>query len=173
VKNIKKIIFGTIILAIVIVCMVNIFFLKNPEFWKISVGNCFTLIVTLVITYYFTKKNQDDNNKKAILLDLIHKFEDLINDEKLSNISDETDMNYLLMKKRQISNYLGILKNNQEKFNIKDEVEFIEEKANEYMRFLGDHQDDLEYLKKSRNELMRPLELIGPKLVEAMLKLYD
>lgn len=171
-KHMKKIIFGIIIGAIVIVSIVNICVLKNPSFWKISVGNCFTLIVALVITYYFTKKDQDDNNKKAILLDLIHKFEDLVNDEKLFNIGKETDMQYVLMKKRQISNYIRILKSIANNFNIQEEVAFIEEKANEYNSIIGEHQDDLEYLKKSQNQLMRPLELISTKLFETMIKLY-
>jgi len=173
VRHIKKLVFAAIIIMIIIVSIVNIFALKNYYFWKISVGNCLTLIVALVITYYFSKKNKDDDNKKAILLDLFHKFDDLINDEKLVNITDNTDKNYILMKKRQISNYLVILKNNAKKFRIEEEIGFIEKKANEYMTLIGEHQDNLEYLSERRDELMRPIELINPKLVEAMIKLYD
>lgn len=166
-----KLIFGGLIVIVIIIGIVSAF--KYDDFWNISFSSCLTLIIAMVFGYYYTKKDQDDNNKKAIYLELMHALQNSINDEKLYNISLDSDMEYLLMKKRKISNYIFILKKHSSQFSVDEEMLFIYDKFNEYSSFFGDHQDDKEYLAKSRKELLRPLELMEPKLFETMIKLFD
>ena len=53
------------------------------------------------------------------------------------------------------------------------EILFISEKFNEYSDLFGDYQDNIEFLAISSKALLRPIELINPKLYEATIKLYN
>lgn len=59
-KKVRKIIFFTALFVLIIVlAVVNIFYIKNDNFWEMSIGSCLTLLVALSVSYYFTQKNQD------------------------------------------------------------------------------------------------------------------
>ena len=169
---IKKLVFGSLIFIILTIGVVS-FIVDSQDFLKISIGNCLTLIVALVVGYYFSIKNQDEIKKKDIYINILQRMQNGITDSSLTNITSETDMVRIIMKKRQLNNYLTTLNICSKEFGLVKEISFIEGKLNEYADLIGAHQDDKEYLAKSSKELKRPLELIETKLSEAMLKLYE
>lgn len=69
-----------------------------------SIESCLTLVIALVVSYYFTQKNQDERNKKEIYLHLMGRIQILVSEDCLSNILENTDINIILMKKREINN---------------------------------------------------------------------
>lgn len=173
-KKVRKIIFFTALFVLIIVlALVNIFYIKNDNFWEMSIGSCLTLLVALSVSYYFTQKNQDERNKKEIYLHLLEKMQRIVSEDCLSNISENTDINLILMKKREINNCTTTLEKYSKEFHIEEEMKFISDKVKEYTEFFGAHQNDLGYLSKSSKELKRPLDLIEQKLNEAMIKIFD
>lgn len=97
----------------------------------------------------------------------------LVSEDCLFNISENTDINIILMKKREINNCTTTLEKYAREFHIEEEVQFISDKVREYAEFFGTHQDDVAYLAKSTKELKRPLDLMEQKLNEAMIKIFD
>ena len=170
-KALKVILFSSLIALILGLMFVNLFCIKNENF--MSIESCLTLVIALVVSYYFTQKNQDERNKKEIYLHLMEKMQRLVSEDCLSNISENTDINIILMKKREINNCTTTLEKYAKEFHIEEEVQFISDKVREYTEFFGTHQDDVAYLAKSTKELKRPLDLIEQKLNEAMIKIFD
>lgn len=172
-KIIKRYIFGSLVFLVLLVIILNVFVMKNKDFWDASVTSCLTLLVALVVSYYFSQKNLDERRQKETYLKLLEKVQRLVSDKDLVEIRTSADIEVVLMKKRELNNYVYILKKYAEKFSLKEDIKFIEEKTQEYTDFLGNHQQDVEYLKKSSNELARPLLLIDSRLSEIMIKLFE
>lgn len=157
-----------------VICIVGHNIVKNsPDFWNTSITSCLTVLVALVVSYYFAKKNQDERNLKDSYFKAMEKMQNLVNEEELYKIDNKKDLNFALMKKRELSNKVNILKKYSKKLNLENEIEFIDDKVQEYVDFLGNHAGDLNYLKQSEMDLKRPLELIDGKLQESMLKIFE
>lgn len=172
-KIIKGFIFGGLIILVIAIGIINIFTLKNKSFWDTSFTSCLTLLVALVISYYFSQKKLDERCQKESYLKLIEKVQRLVMDEDLFEIQTSKDIEIVLMKKRELNNCVYMLKKYARKFALDDDIKFIEEKTQEYTDFFGNHQQDIEYLKKSSNDLSRPLLLIDSRLSEIMIKLFE
>lgn len=172
-KGVKRWVFGILVFFVLLVMFLNIFVLKNESFWNASVTSCLTLLVALVVSFYFTQKNLDERRQKESYLKLLEKTQVLVADKDLIEIKKEEDIKIVLMKKRGLNNYVSILKAYAEKFSIQEDIKFIEEKTQEYTFFFGNHQQDIEYLAKSSDDLARPLLLIESRLSEIMIKLFD
>lgn len=171
--KIKNIIFGFLVGVVLVVCIVNIFILKNDNFWNTSVTSCLTILVALIVSYYFSQKNLDERRQKESYLKLLEKVQRLVMDKDLFEIKTSKDIEIVLMKKRELNNYVYMLKKYAGKFAIDDDIKFIEEKTQEYTDFFSNHQQDVKYLEKSSKDLSRPLLLIDSKLSEIMIKLFD
>lgn len=172
-KTYEKIVLGIIVLIMLVAVLVNLFILKNWDFFKFTISSCLTILVTLFVSYWLTNSNQNEKNQKEIFLHLMEKTQELVNEESMYKINANSDINVILMQKRKMNNNVTIMKKYAEKMLISDEIRFIDEKFQEYANIIGNHQDDLEYLEKSDKDLRRLLELIDWKLQEAMLKLFD
>ena len=172
-KNNKNLFFGILVVSVLLVMCLNIFIWKNDEFWNTSITSCLTLLVALVVSYYFSQKNLDERRQKEAYLKLLEKVQQLVSDKNLIEIRKDTDFEVILMKKRELNNCVYILKEYADKFSVKDDIKFIEEKTQEYTEFLGNHQQDIEYLEKSSKDLARPLLLIDSRISEVMIKLFE
>lgn len=173
IKTVKKVAISVLCIIVIFIALINVFAIKNDDFWKTSATTCITLLVAIVFGYYMTQKNLDARRQKDEYIKIIEKIQAIIMNDLMYNIIDNNNINEALMNKRNLSNYITILKNHASKFGFKTEVAFINEKFEEYADILGNHNDDLEYLKKSQMELKRPLELIEGKLDEMTIRIYD
>lgn len=172
-KNIKEIILLIFIGTVLFSVYYNIKCINNSDFMKTSFTSCLTLIIAIVVSYYFVKRNQDERNQKEIYLHLIEETKKIIKDGDLVRIKDDTDINLILMKKRDLNNCVALLNRYAHKFEVEKEMVFVKDKLKEYAEIIGNHQGDVEYLTKSEIELRRPIELIDNKLEEIMMKLFD
>lgn len=172
-KTAKGVIFGVLVIFVFFLMVMNVFVWKNEDFWDASITSCLTLLVALVVSYYFSQKNLDERRQKEAYLKLLEKVQQLVSEKVLVEIKKDTDIEVVLMKKRELSNCVFILKEYADKFSLNEEITFIEEKAQEYTEFLGNHQQDIAYLEKSSKDLARPLLLIDSQICKAMIKLFD
>ena len=145
---------------------------NNPDFWSCSITNCLTLLVAVLISFFLAQKRADRKSQKDALVKLLNAIQGLVDTKDAYQIHENDDPNVLTMRKRQLNNYVGILKENANKFGLENEAAFIFERVEEYSEFLGNHIDDLKYLEKSSKDLRRPLELIDTKIYEMIFKLY-
>lgn len=163
----------TLIIFVIVDILINIIVLKNNNFFKTSFGTCLTLLIALIVSFYLSNKVTDKRRQKEIYINILTKFQTLIEDNSLWDYEKENDLDLIKMKKRKLNNYINTLKKYENIYCVKEEIDFIDNRLSEYIEVVGDHIDDSEYLIKSKKELKRPLDLISQKLDEVMMKMYD
>lgn len=163
------------ILTVLLLCAFAAFVVynikNNDKFWDASLVNVITILIAIIISYFFVQRKNDLRKQKDILLNLINGLQLQISSEKAYDFSGQSGEE-ILMRKRDISNKIHILSGFQDTFLLQDEMKFVCEKFDEYDALIGDHISDLDYLRKSKNELRRPLDLINNKLISMSINLY-
>lgn len=143
----------------------------NSHFWEASAVNCITIGIALVVSYYLVQRQNNRRKQKEILLDLIYKLQTQFANSDMYDLS-ELSISELTMRNRAIGNRIHILELKKTEFGLKDEVDFVKEHFEEYCTFIGNHLENKEYLRQSKLELKRPLDLIDGKLTEMAMKLF-
>lgn len=161
-----------IILIVIGIISLGIFNFSNCEFWSISICDCLTLIVAVVIAYYFTKSDNKSTKKREIIESILDKMQLQINQPRYYELK-ETDEKDLYMMKRTINNKIALLEKSAKKIKIDTDIKYIKEKFNDYRSLIDEHITDKDYLVKSEKELRKILMLIDDKIDEIKLKLYD
>ena len=167
--------FGIVIVSAIVIVGLSIFNLckYKTEFLTISISSCLSLLVAIFVSYFLVQKRTDLNSQRDSYSKLLLKIQAIADEKEAYEISENTDINTLTMRKRNLNNYSRIMLEYSERFGLKTEAEFIDEKIKEYSTFMGNHLDDLPYLAKSSKELRRPLELIDAKIIEMLIKIYE
>lgn len=124
------------------------------------------------VSFLLVQRQTDRRNQKEAIIRILSCIQQLVNDPAAWEIADETYQAELTMRKRKISNLINILEEESKAFNIGKDVIFIKDKFTEYADFMGNHISDLDYLKRSKLELQRPLDLIYCKIFETQMTLY-
>lgn len=161
-----------IILIVAGIIVIGIFNFNNGEFWNISICDCLTLIVAVVIAYYFTKSDNKITKKREIIESILDKIQFQINHPEYYKLK-ETDEKDLYMMKRAINNKIALLEKNEKGIKISAEIKYIKDKFNDYRSLIDEHITDKDYLAKSEKELRKMLMLIDDKIDEIKLKLYE
>lgn len=144
----------------------------NVKFWEASAVNCITIGIAIVFSYYFAQRQNDRRKRKDVILNLISKIQALVGQDDMYDFSAQ-EKNQIIMRNRDLNNRIHILESIKKDFSISGEVSFIREKFDEYNTFIGEHIEDMNYLRQSKQTLKRPIELIDIKLTEMALKLYQ
>ncbi len=143
----------------------------NDSFWQASAVNCITIATAILVSYYFVQRQNNRRKQKDILLELVLKLQAQVTSNEACFLAEQSK-EIIMMRKRDFSNKISIIHRYSSLFDKKD-VDFIVEKFSEYDAIIGDHLEDMDYLSKSTNELRRPLDLMGNKLYDMALHLYD
>lgn len=144
----------------------------NPSFWETSVSSCITIIIALVFSYWLVQRKNDLRKQKEILASLLFDLRTQFEKEDMYDLSQMSPSS-INMRNRDISNKIEILDEIKTDFNMESEVNFILERFDEYKDFVGNHINDLDYLKSSTSELKCPIMLISTKLFKMAFKLYS
>ncbi len=164
------------IAIIAIICIALIAFaiynaIVNEQFWNASAINIVTVFIGIVISFFLVQRKNDERKQKDILLDLILKLQLQVCDEKTYDLSGQTQAE-ITMRNRDISNKIQILKDTADIFSTQSDVDFVASKFEEYLEFIGNHINELDYLSRSQKDLKRPLDLINNKLFSMAISLY-
>ena len=174
-KN-KKLIIPVVVFCALVIGSGVVSWCHNPfQFWTFSIANCLTLLVAVLLSFFYAQRqaeidrNQAEQRKqKDAAIRLLEALEATILSQSAYVVSKENGPEPLTMTKRRMSNYIETIKKNATDFGIEKEIGLIEERFKEYSDTIGNHIDDLEYLEKSRMELLRPLEIIQAKIYDAI-----
>lgn len=161
---------SVITILVIAICIYNIA-CSGSKFWEINVFNGLTLLWTIVFSFIITQASSRYQRRAEIIIKLLSRLNECIDESRTCNISVDADKNVILMRKREIANLISLLDRNADRFGIRKEVNFIKTKFKEYEQFISDHINDIEYLSKSSSELQRPIKLISTKIIDTMLKL--
>ena len=157
------------------ICVLGVYnFCKyRSGFFKMSIVDCLTLGIAVIVASIFVRKENNVLRKKEIYFSLLSSLQDIISSDSLYIIKEDTTKEKLTMTIRKIRNQASRVNLYGNQFGLKKENEIISKEIKEYIDFVSDHITDIEYLSKSQNQLKRPLDIINDKLFEMMMKLYS
>jgi hypothetical protein len=174
----KKYRTSLIITGIIVMIMLFVWtyysYKHSESFFSISFSGVITVsmnaFILLFITLYFNQANNDSQKRKEILRSVLVQLQDKFYAIAPANAVDKE---HILTENRHLNNLIRILEERSDEFNIKSEIGFIRQRFDEYKDLMESHINDTDYLHKSQKEINRPIELIHPKIIEAMLNLYQ
>lgn len=161
---------AAILLFIIYVGVVN--FINNSQFMTASVTQIITLIIAVVITFYITQYKNDQRKVKDYAENIVRKIQTTVMDEEFVSFSEGTESKQITMLSRKMSNYINILKKYGDKLGFSDDAQYIEEEFQRYRDFVGQHINDIEYLRKSETTLQNHSEKIEQKCDLIIFNLY-
>lgn len=144
---------------------------NNPNFWDASVTNCATIAIAVFVSYFLVQRQNNRRKQKDIILELILKLQVQISNPEAYHLAGQSS-DQIMMRKRDFSNKINILDKHKSDFGIKNDIDFVVNRFQEYEDLISNHINDLQYLSNSSKELQRPLSLIENKLYDIALFLY-
>lgn len=170
-KTILKCIVGFFALLIIALIVYNCIF-NCDTFFKVNAINCISAFIVVGISFFIVQRQTDYRKQKDIFINLLETLKILADDSKSYNFTN-VEKEEMLMRTRDIALKIDIIKRYNKKFDIVDDVAFIEDKFKEYQTVIDNYSTDMDLLSKLHKELKRPLNLISQKVFEIMLNLYD
>jgi hypothetical protein len=161
---------GLFIILYLVLLVYNIF--NYDKFLEIPLYNMINIAIAIIVAYYFVQKKNDERKLKEIVEDIVGKIQDSVNSELANIFQDGNDRKRVLRILRSTNNRIEQLNNIKEKLNLKDEVEYINEKYNCYREFIGDNLNQLESISQNGIDLHRLLSDIEDKCDELRIKMY-
>lgn len=175
-KNIINWIEIALIAIVVAVAIANIFFIDNPEFWKVSVSQILTLLIAVVIAFWAVQKKTDERKIKEQIERITTKIQIVVSDSSFITfrITDNPEevQKRITMSSRKISNGLSVLQAYSKFIDIDSEIKYIEDQMRGYNDLVSVKIGDLDYLSKSENHLRMYAENINSKCDYIIMKLY-
>lgn len=172
----EKMLVMTLAGTVIIIAIVNIFFLHNSSFWEMSIVQALTLLVAILIAFWATQRKTDERKIK----DQIEKITEKIQSDVSSpdffafNTADDSSevQKRITMTTRKLTNCIGILQKYCQAIDINEEVQYIEDQVKGYRDFVSEKVGDLDYLAKSETHLRMYAENINSKCDRIISKLY-
>ena len=164
------------VLLVTLTVLISVHNIKiyKQEFLKLNYAQGAALVVSILIVYYanqlFASKRKIKENIEKISYD-IQKYTDDSRYCDFSLNNGDRIIEYLIMQKK-IKNYIFILKKYSVKEKIDEHVEYIEQEFNIYNEIVSEHQNDIDYLCKSKNTLINKLQNISTKCNLMISELY-
>lgn len=162
---------GVFVIIILVIIVMNCFldwksFIKGPVFTSIN------SLIAIIFAYYLSNKNNENRKLKEKVEQILSNIYNEIDKPIIVKFESREDLQEILLIHRNIANNVGSLLKIAEELKIKDSLDYINERFNEYRDFFGEHYEDLEYLKKSINTIMKDVGLIKNKIDDIIINLY-
>lgn len=134
------------------------------QFFELQLSSLISITLAFLIAYVFSQKQTDFRKKKDVISDIVNRIIADLSDVRMYSISSKEDIQFVLMKYRSLDNRVKLIKKFEADFDIKTDMEYINDKLEEYWTFVSNHVSDTEYLAKSQNELQSFVQNITNKL---------
>lgn len=175
-KNFIKWVEAGLILVVIIIALINIFCLKNEEFWKVSISQVLTLLVAIIIAFWAAQKKTDERIIKEQIERVSLKIQAVVSDPDFvtfrTNDNSEDIQKRITMSTRKLSNGISVLQAYSKRVDIDEEVKYIEDQIRGYNDLVSVKVGDLDYLSKSESHLRMYAENINSKCDYIIMKLY-
>lgn len=161
------------VIAIVVIAIVMFVSsrMKIPyPYIRLSFIDGMTLIFAVIFTYFLLERGNEKRQRKEYCERLIIKIQEQLELEYLKKPTVEKQ-SIILLTIRSVQKKLKLLANLKKEVDEKD-INYAQERFNEYEEFFGEHCQDQNYLASSENTCIRMLTLVSDKLEEIVNKLY-
>lgn len=177
-KAVKIVMIVGMIIIIAVIAGVAVYnCIRCPSsFFSASLVQCLTLIVAIVFAFWAVQRKTDERKIKEEIERVVRKIQEIVDDTGFCSFPAEGNVDDIkqktMMAVRRLKNFINVLNEYNKKFDIKDEITYIEGQLNEYNGFVSEHYNDLDYLSKSQNQLRRYSENINSKCDYIIVKLF-
>lgn len=176
-KKISAIFAVRILFALIIgMAVINIFFLKNSNFWEMSVSQVLTLLVAIAISFWAAQRKTDERKIKEQIERITEKIQREVSSPEFVIFSigeDPTEaQKKITMTTRKLTNCINILHEYGKTIGLSEEIRYIEDQVRGYRDFVSVKVGDLDYLSKSETHLRKYADNINSKCDYIILRLY-
>ncbi len=156
----------TIILILILGYIVYLNIKNNgDEFYKTSIVNIVSIILTFAIAYYLTQLMNNERKKKEELSFVIEKIQSFVDSEE-AKFKQDVDKQKILLKMRSISNCIYLLEKYSKSFGLKKEVAYIKRQYTMYKDYIDSNYYKPQTLPKNNNRILNYLQQISFKCDE-------
>lgn len=161
-----------VLLIVLIIVMICSWIFDYRNFFDVSAGSVISIFIALYLSFYLTQQLNDKREQIRHVEMMVLDIRKIINDDAFFQLDDEDDRKMTTVLHRRVSNKIDILANCLAETELQGEVQKMKESFQEAREFYGNHVDDIEYLKKSRADIMRYIEKIETCCDQIIAKLY-
>lgn len=144
----------------------------NDAFWSVTAFDCLSLLVVVGVSFFIVERQTDKRKQKELFITLLEALKVLVEDKASYNF-EGVSREEVLMRMREIRLKLRLVEKYSERFGIKNDHTFLNEKFEEYQTIIDDHTTDMKLLSQLHKELYRPLNLMSQRIFQIMIALYD
>ena len=103
---------------------------------------------------------------------IIENLIDILTDDRLYAINTHSDLDYVRITQKRISNHLNVLNDYSEKNGFGKKMAYIKIQFDAYWDLISNHISDIEHLKNSQKDLLNYITNIEGRLTEVMFELH-
>lgn len=165
-----------VIITIVILSFINVFFIKNPHFFEMSIAQALTLLIATIVAFWATQKKTDERKVKDQVEKIIEKIQDVVSSPDFVTFSGFSDSEEVqkttTMTIRKLKNATHVLNEYSKILSIEEDVKYIDEQIRGYNDFVSAKVGDIDYLAKSEVHLRKYADNIDSKCDLIIVGLY-
>lgn len=161
------------VLVLLSISIYNIVKIGINVFFTTNIGTIVTATIAIVISYFLSQTSIDERKKRDVIDSLIKEAKDIIANVKIYEISESDTQAEILMRQRNLSNCVDLLKKVDDKLISKTEKDNINSALDSYISLVGNHIDDLQTLSTLSKDLKKYINNIDSSLNRIRFNLYD
>lgn len=142
------------------------------EYFNTPLYAVINMLIAIVFAYFLTQYKNDRRQKREIIESIINKLLDDFSNSKMYSIDCNSDIEHIRITQRSVNNRLGLLKDCVNEFKLEKDIEYAKQQFTIYWDTISNHINDVEHLKKSRQELFNLVTNITNGLEKSIIKLY-
>lgn len=168
---------GRIIFFVIITIFVSAWIIYNIKyssvFFDAPLYSILTFGAAIFLAFYMTQQLNKKRRVTDTLCIFLDRLETEILNEETCIFENEENTKHALMRNRRINNLIRLLEEKQNVFKYRRCCENLATYFSEYETLFANHIDDIEHLRKSQEDLRRPLDNMLPIIYGLRLQLSD
>lgn len=161
------------IIGIVLAAVLGYNIKHEADFFCVSLEAFINVIIAVGVTYYLTQRKSDDRKTKEFIFDIVDQIQQYALQPSLYTFKDvPPEQKILLLNIRHIRSKIDVLKQYAEKYGYQKVIEDLENNFDSYQNLMAIHYADIDYLKKSTEEIAKWMQNIDSRCDQLRLKLY-
>lgn len=162
----KRILHGLLLILLIFLFANACFLNRLPaecsfKYFSVPFSDLLQIAIAGIVLYWYVEYKNDVRSKRGFIKNVCERIIGRASDLRMYKIRSKNDIHHIQITRRTIANELKILNDFSKEFGFEGNIEYCEERLDEYWEFISEHENNMEMLIK--NEEL--LENIISKLV--------
>lgn len=160
---------------IIIISVLIVLFKINVDsngFWAFDFYEIIYLCIIIFISFFLTQHYTDERKRKDYIIDMVNKVSNYTLSINLDKIIEDKNSNFFVMEIRNIRNTLDLLNEIAIKYEIKDEVKYLQGEIAEIDNTVSENLSNIENLRILKTTIERHKNNVGNKCDAVKFKIF-